>query len=188
MPGLFGTDNNSSPSPRRTRSSPLIRIHSSNSSILTRNNNSSSSLHIPNPVSLVHTILLLTRHILQCPRYLLTLSPWSLPPTSLVLIPSVLESVSLRCMHRRLLRRPRLPLIVLKITNNTTISTPSILLLLNTRLSPWTRADGFSTTSLILISTTHTTNNPSLCSSCGLSRAGTISPTLPRLPRTLGNR
>jgi hypothetical protein len=190
MPGLSGTDNSSNSNPLRTlNSSLLIHISSSNNSIPTRrNNNSSSSLPIRNLASLAHTTLLLTRPILRCPRYLLTLSPWSLLLTYPVPIPSVLVWVSLLCTHRRLHHLLQPPLAVLIISNNTTMPTRNMLLPHNIPLIPWTRVDGSNTISLMPTSTTHTTNNPSLCNSSDLSRAETISPTHLRLLQTPGSR
>jgi hypothetical protein len=190
MPGLSGTDNSSNSSPLRTlSSSPLIHISNSNNSIPTRRNNHiNSSLRIRNPVSLAHTILPLTRPTLRCLRYLLTLSPWSLLLTYLVPIRLVLVWAFLHCTHRRLHHHLQPPLVVLIISNNITMPIRNILLPHNIPLIPWMRVDGFSTTSLMQTSTTHTTSNLSLCSSCGLSRAETISPTHLRLLQTLGSR
>ena len=187
MPGLSGTDNSNNHSPLPTPSSnPHIPIHSNNSIPTCRN--SSNNLRIPSPVSLAHTILLLITHTPPCPRYLRIPSPWSLLLTYPVLIPSVLESVFLPCTHHRLRRLLRAPLIVLRITNSTKISTRNILLLLSTHLILWTRADGLIPTSLMLINTTRTTNNLSLCSSCDLSRAEIIFPTLHLLLQTPGSK
>jgi len=183
MPGLSGTDNSSNHSLLPTpSSSPRIPISSSNS--IPTHRNSSSNLHIHNLVSLAPTILLHTRHTLRCPRYLLILSLWSLPPTYPGLTPSALGWAFLHYTHHRLRHLLQAPLIVLKTTNSTKISTRNILLLLSTRLILWTRAGGFSTTSLMLISITHTINNLSLCSNYDLSRAEIIFPTLLRLLQT----